>query len=116
MTSITQREARARKHLAAKHCQLQKAPSRHWTRKEYGVGYQIVTFHGNVEGAQVREYGMTLDQVEEYVSHLARCDLENELREALRTYIRDGGDADELSHIYRETIQFAARSNEGAVA
>ncbi|MGB6079052.1 MAG: hypothetical protein WBF99_06285 [Xanthobacteraceae bacterium] len=92
--------------LAARDHRLNKAPARHWTRKEYGVGYQIILSTGGTYGAQVREYGLTLDEVEEYISHLARCDFESDVRAAMFAYANNGGDVDELPRIYRETFQF----------
>lgn len=52
MTSIKVREARVRRQLANHHMRLVKAPSRHWTREYYAVGYMIVDHRNTVvEGA-----------------------------------------------------------------
>jgi hypothetical protein len=74
-TSEHTREARARRILRNLDYRLVKAPSRHWTRDQYGVGYMVVGAFNNTvrSGACQREYELSLDDVEQFVTaELAR--------------------------------------------
>lgn len=67
-----QRESRVRRDLRRLGLRLNKAPARHWTRKEYGVGYMILEGRNWViEGCGQREYEMTLADVEDYLDRVA---------------------------------------------
>ncbi|MBN9470195.1 MAG: hypothetical protein J0J10_15635 [Bosea sp.] len=57
-------ESQIRRALAAKGLRLKKAPSRHWTRAEYGPGY-MVTDERNIVvlGCGQREFDATLADV-----------------------------------------------------
>lgn len=101
-----QREAKARRQLAKWELRLNKAPSRHWTRKEYGVGYQLLKGNMVVDGCCQREYEMTLEQVEEQVKWLAKMNLEDKVRNALSDFIDNGGDPQDAASIGGKLFNF----------
>lgn len=107
----TQRETKARRHLAKFSFRLNKAPARHWTRAEYGVGYQILD-HRNmiVQGCCQREYEMTLEQVEEHVEWIARCALEARVREAAAAFVADGGNMRDFASITGEVFDIVCEA------
>jgi hypothetical protein len=62
-------EARARRMLTKMGLRLNKAPTRHWTRKEYGAGYQIRNERNIVvAGCGNREYEMSFADVETFIA------------------------------------------------
>jgi hypothetical protein len=92
MPTTTQRETKAHNQLKKRCYRLEKTPARHWTRAEYGVGYQVLDDRNVViQGCYQREFEMTLEEVEEYVEHLARCDLQFDILRARGTFTAAGG-------------------------
>jgi hypothetical protein len=65
------RERSARRQLSRLGFRLEKTPARSWLRREYGPGYQI--FEGNtvVDGCGSREYELTLEAVEAWITEHA---------------------------------------------
>lgn len=58
-------ESTIRRALAAQGYRLSKTPARHWTRAEYGPGYQVVDDRNVVViGASQRPYDATLADIE----------------------------------------------------
>jgi len=58
-----------RRHLSAKGYRLMKNPARHWTRSEYGVGYQVVDDRNIiVAGCYQREFDASIEQVAEFAA------------------------------------------------
>lgn len=50
---------------------LQKAPARHWTRAEYGPGYEVIDDRNTlVLGGWHRPYDATLDDVKAFATQL----------------------------------------------
>ncbi len=62
------RERSARRHLSRLGFRLEKTPARSWLRKEYGVGYEILEGNIVVAGCFTRQYELTLEEVETWVS------------------------------------------------
>jgi hypothetical protein len=46
---------------------LERNSMNHWTRKEFGPGYQILRDNAVIEGCCQREFEMALEQVEDYI-------------------------------------------------
>lgn len=66
------REDRARRALVLSGHRLNKTPSRHWTRAEYGPGYMITDDRNIIRlGAGQREYEATLVDVEHFIRSVA---------------------------------------------
>lgn len=62
------RERSARRQLSRLGFRLEKTPARSWLRKEYGPGYDILEGNIVVAGCFTRQYEMTLEEVEAWVS------------------------------------------------
>ncbi|MGB3043920.1 MAG: hypothetical protein WBB98_12115 [Xanthobacteraceae bacterium] len=96
----TQRETKARRHLAKLGYTLSKTPARHWTRAEHGTGFMIKQgiaivggYECDIDGPNTcRDYTMTIEQVEEFIADLAAREVREELRGLLRSYTGFGGD------------------------
>jgi hypothetical protein len=68
------REQRLRRRLAKRDYRLDKTPARHWHRKYYPPGYEIVRDNTVVWGNWHREYEGTLAGAEEMLSVLVPDD------------------------------------------
>ncbi|WP_439925429.1 hypothetical protein [Nitrobacter sp. JJSN] len=93
MTKI--REQKARNQLKKHGFRLNKAPARHWTRAQYGVGYQLIAPTGFVIGANQREYEMSLAGVFEHIAWLARCTACEQLQAVRKEFFENGGAEDD---------------------
>jgi len=95
------REARARRHLAKHGYCLRKTPPRHWTREHHPVGYMITEPKWNaiiageemdIDGpGTIRDFLMTLDDVEAFVAAEAATKIEESFRGVFNEYLALGG-------------------------
>lgn len=67
-TTERNRERSVRRQLSRLGFRLEKTPARSWLRKEYGTGYQILEGNIVVAGCFTRQFEMTLEEVETWVS------------------------------------------------
>lgn len=92
---LATRERKSRNHLTKLGFRLHKAPARHWTRAEHGVGYQIALAdnpNAFICGDGDREYGMTLKEVEDFIAFQAAAKVAEDLKALLGAYASFGGD------------------------
>lgn len=87
-TTECTRERVARSRLISKGYRLNKAPARHWTRNEFGVGYQILRGNQVVAGCCQREFEMDLKEVEDFVAALV-CERAKQIDEIACEILKD---------------------------